>query len=90
MSERILVLENGRLALVWSNNFWIFSFAYTTSCLAVTLSQTKKKGREQKEGVINKVRACFDEYSSMYVFRYENMRNTKLKELRDRLASSSR
>ncbi|GAQ80129.1 60S acidic P0 family protein [Klebsormidium nitens] len=56
----------------------------------VTLSQTKKKGREQKEGVINKVRACFDEYSSMYVFRYENMRNTKLKELRDRLASSSR
>jgi mRNA turnover protein 4 len=56
----------------------------------VTLSQTKKKGRVQKESVISKVRACFDDYTSMYVFRYENMRNAKLKELRDRLSSSSR
>jgi mRNA turnover protein 4 len=72
----------------WSNLSADFLSLFLTP--AVTLSQTKKKGRVQKESVISKVRACFDDYTSMYVFRYENMRNAKLKELRDRLSSSSR
>lgn len=72
----------------WNNLNAGFESLFLTP--AVTLSQTKKKGRVQKESVISKVRACFDDYTSMYVFRYENMRNAKLKELRDRLSSSSR
>jgi mRNA turnover protein 4 len=56
----------------------------------VTLSKTKKKGKEQKESLVKTVRDCLDEYSSLYIFSYENMRNTKFKEFKDKLKSSSR
>lgn len=56
----------------------------------VTLSETKKKGREHKESVINAVRKAAEDYISVYVFSFENMRNSKFKELRERLKSSSR
>ncbi|CAI0389656.1 unnamed protein product [Linum tenue] len=57
---------------------------------AVTLSKTKKKGREHKEGVVNGIREAVEKYPSVYVFGYENMRNLKFKEFRDQLKSSSR
>ncbi len=57
---------------------------------AVTLSKTKKKGKVQKESLVKSVRDCLDEYSSVYVFSFENMRNTKFKEFKEDLKSSSR
>ncbi|KAL6517692.1 hypothetical protein OROMI_033393 [Orobanche minor] len=56
----------------------------------VTLSKTKKKGREHKENVVNSIRDAVEKYDSAYVFTVENMRNRKFKEFRDRLKSSSR
>ncbi|GJP39031.1 hypothetical protein CLOM_g23424 [Closterium sp. NIES-68] len=56
----------------------------------VTLSRVTKKGREQKESLVEAVRAAVEEYSDVYVFEFDNMRNTKLKELRDELKGSCR
>lgn len=57
---------------------------------AVTLSTTKKKGKERKEAIINSIRKALEDYNSAYVFTFENMRNQKLKEFRKELKSSSR
>eukprot|EP00898_Chlorokybus_atmophyticus_P001828 jgi/Chlat1/2646/Chrsp178S02505 len=56
----------------------------------VTLSHTKKKGRERKETLVSRVRECLDSYKSLYIIRFGNLRNIKLKELRDKLSASSR
>eukprot|EP00245_Coleochaete_scutata_P007403 TRINITY_DN2273_c0_g1_i1.p1 TRINITY_DN2273_c0_g1~~TRINITY_DN2273_c0_g1_i1.p1 ORF type:complete len:249 (+),score=67.04 TRINITY_DN2273_c0_g1_i1:182-928(+) len=56
----------------------------------VTLSKTKKKGREQKESVVTAVRGCMDEYSSIYAFAFENMRNQSFKAFKDQLKGTSR
>ncbi|XP_068344130.1 uncharacterized protein [Pyrus communis] len=56
----------------------------------VTLSKTKKKGREHKETIVNTIRQAAEDYSSAYVFSFENMRNHKFKEFRDQLKSNSR
>lgn len=57
---------------------------------AVTLSKTKKKGREHKETIVNSIRDSVEKYNSIYVFSFENMRNLKFKEFREQLRSSSR
>lgn len=59
------------------------------SC-AVALTKVKKKDREWKEGIFAKVHALCDEYPAIYAFRYFNMRNERLKELRQELTESSR
>jgi mRNA turnover protein 4 len=57
----------------------------------VTLSKTKKKpGLERKGKVVAEIKDAVDQYSSAYVFTYDNMRNQKLKDLREQLKSSSR
>ncbi|CAL5329705.1 unnamed protein product [Camellia sinensis] len=56
----------------------------------VTLSKTKKKGRGHKESIVNSIREEIEKYNSVYVFSFENMRNLKFKEFRDKLKSSSR
>jgi len=57
----------------------------------VTLSKTKKKpGLERKGKVVAEIKDAIDKYSSAYVFTYDNMRNQKLKDLREQLKSSSR
>ncbi|KAE9595100.1 hypothetical protein Lal_00041257 [Lupinus albus] len=56
----------------------------------VTLSKTKKKGRDHKEAIVNSIKDASDKYNSVYVFSFENMRNQKLKEFREQLKSSSR
>ncbi|KAK2966627.1 hypothetical protein RJ640_002325 [Escallonia rubra] len=58
--------------------------------IKVTLSKTKKKGREQKENIVNSIRNAVESYNSVYVFNFENMRNLKFKEFRDQLRSTSR
>ncbi|KAF5743903.1 mRNA turnover protein 4 like [Tripterygium wilfordii] len=57
---------------------------------AVTLSKTKRKGREHKESIVNTIRQAAENYNSAYVFSFENMRNLKFKEFREQLKSSSR
>lgn len=57
---------------------------------AVTLSKTKKKGREHKEAIVNAIRQAVEDYSSIYVFKFENMRNLKFKEFREKMKSTSR
>lgn len=57
---------------------------------AVTLSKTKKKGREHKESIVNSIRDAAENYNSVYVFTFENMRNLKFKQFREQLKSSSR
>ncbi|GMN59037.1 hypothetical protein TIFTF001_028128 [Ficus carica] len=56
----------------------------------VTLSKTKKKGREHKEAIVNAIRQAVEDYSSIYVFSFENMRNLKFKEFREQLKATSR
>ncbi|XP_004485517.1 uncharacterized protein [Cicer arietinum] len=56
----------------------------------VTLSKTKKKGRDHKEVIVNAIREAAEKYTSVYVFSFENMRNQKLKDFRETLKSSSR
>ncbi|KAI3497479.1 hypothetical protein L1887_40111 [Cichorium endivia] len=57
---------------------------------AVTLSKTKKKGREHKETIVQSIRDAVEEYNSIYVFSFENMRNLKFKQFREQLKSTSR
>lgn len=57
---------------------------------AVTLSKTKKKGREHKEVIVSSIKEAAEKYSSVYVFSFENMRNKKFKEFREKLKSTSR
>lgn len=54
----------------------------------VTLSKTKKKGKEHKEAIVNSIRDAVENYKSIYVFSFENMRNLKFKEFREQIKPS--
>jgi len=54
----------------------------------VSLAQTTKKGYETKKDLISQVQASCDEYASIYVFSVENMRNSKIKDVRQRWKTS--
>jgi mRNA turnover protein 4 len=56
----------------------------------VTLSKVKKKTKEWKGELIDNVRNMVDKYQALYLFRFENLRNDKFKELRESLKDSSR
>lgn len=51
----------------------------------VDLTSTKKHivGRDAKQKLIEKIREHIDKYDNIYIFSTENMRNAKLKELRE-------
>lgn len=46
------------------------------------MTQTSKKTREHKAGIIQDVRKHVDEHDSLYVYSYENMRSSKFKKIR--------
>ncbi|KAK2166236.1 hypothetical protein LSH36_40g03108 [Paralvinella palmiformis] len=48
----------------------------------VSLTQTRKKGLELKQKVIEELRNCADVYARIFTFSIHNMRNSKLKDLR--------
>lgn len=52
------------------------------SFLSVSLTQTKKKGLEGKQRLVEDVRECAAKYSHIYLFSVQNMRNNKLKSIR--------
>ena len=54
----------------------------------LALTKTKKHGRASKERLVEDIRECVASYSSVYVFEVENMRNVKLKELREEWGGS--
>ncbi|XVF68101.1 hypothetical protein PTKIN_Ptkin10aG0176100 [Pterospermum kingtungense] len=56
----------------------------------VSLSKTKKKGREHKETIVKAIKEAAENYNSIYVFSFENMRNLKFKEFREKLKPTSR
>lgn len=48
----------------------------------VSLTQTKKKGIQLKQKLIEEVRDAFDKYDKVFVYSVKNMRNAKLKDVR--------
>jgi len=55
----------------------------------VSLTQvTKRVGKERKEELIQQVRDYVDQFNNIYLFSVDNMRNSKLKELRAKFPSS--
>lgn len=56
----------------------------------VALTQTKKKDREWKGGLIESVREALGTYASVYVFRCANLRNNTFKDLKADLRDTSR
>lgn len=54
----------------------------------VSLTRTTKKGYELKKDLVSQIQACCDEFASLYVFSVENMRNQKLKEVRQNWRTS--
>lgn len=51
----------------------------------VALTKTRKHlvGRDAKQELLQKIRQHVDDYSSIYLFRTKNMRNAKMKALRE-------
>ena len=57
----------------------------------VALSKvTKKVGLNFKQDLIDKIRQAVDQYDRLFVFTVDNMRNNKLKALRDHWRESSK
>ena len=53
-------------------------------CLrAVNLTKVKKKTRDWKSALLEKVRTLCDKHESVYVVKYYSMRNDRFKELRE-------
>jgi len=48
----------------------------------ISLTKTKKKGMELKDKLYNDVRKCVDDYARIFTFSVQNMRNNKLKDVR--------
>lgn len=49
----------------------------------ISLTQTKKKGLELKQKLIEEIRECVEKYSRIFTFSVHNMRNIQLKEVRN-------
>ncbi|XP_065063121.1 mRNA turnover protein 4 homolog [Rhopilema esculentum] len=54
----------------------------------VTLSKTTSKGMELKKELVDKVKTSVDEFAYIYIFSVENMRNSKIKDIRNEWRSS--
>ncbi|GKB45865.1 mRNA turnover protein 4 [Tanacetum coccineum] len=59
--------------LIW--DYEVVTVDYLVFFPEMTLSKTKKKGREDKEAIVNTIRVALEQYNSIYVFSFENMRN---------------
>lgn len=48
----------------------------------VSLTRTKKVGKDAKNAHIDSIRSALEEYDHVFVVRYDNMRSTKIREVR--------
>ncbi|XP_075762597.1 mRNA turnover protein 4 homolog [Pelodiscus sinensis] len=49
----------------------------------ISLTKTPKKGLEVKQSLIEELRKCVDTYKYLFIFSVANMRNNKLKDIRN-------
>ncbi|KAL1516860.1 hypothetical protein ABEB36_000700 [Hypothenemus hampei] len=49
----------------------------------ISLTKTDKKGLALKQKIVEDVRNCIEKYNSVYLFTFKNMRNEKMKEVRE-------
>ncbi|XP_076264136.1 ribosomal protein LP0-like [Rhynchophorus ferrugineus] len=49
----------------------------------ISLTKTDKKGLVLKQKIVEDVRNCVEKYKSVYLFTFKNMRNEKMKEVRE-------
>ncbi|XP_066256489.1 mRNA turnover protein 4 homolog [Euwallacea similis] len=49
----------------------------------ISLTKTSKKGLALKQKIVDDVRNCVQKYQSIYLFTFKNMRNEKMKEVRE-------
>ncbi len=49
---------------------------------SVSLTKTNAKGRNLKKKLVEVLREAIDEYKSIYLFSFENMRAAKFKDVR--------
>jgi mRNA turnover protein 4 len=56
----------------------------------VHLSQAKKKTKQDRESLLERIQEAFDAYSFVYLIKVENIRNSFLKQLRDDLREDSK
>ena len=54
----------------------------------VSLTQTKSKGKEHKDDVVNNIREAIDNFESIYVLEFDNLRTNAFKDLRAQLSDS--
>lgn len=59
-----------------------FKFSLT---VLVSLTQTKGKGKEHKDNLVNQIREAVDNYKFVYVLEFTNLRTNAFKELRVQL-----
>lgn len=56
----------------------------------MSLTVTKKKGRELKTKLIDSVRENVDNYDNVFVLSYEHMRTDKMQEIREHWKDTGR
>jgi len=49
----------------------------------ISLTRTSKKGSTSKHQLVQSIKECLDKYARLFVFSVENMRNSKLKDVRN-------
>jgi len=54
----------------------------------IELSKTKKRGLEWKKKLFGEIRSCVDSYNNVFVFSVNDMRNSKMKTVRDQWKDS--
>lgn len=53
---------------------------------SVSLTQTKQKGKEHKNTLVNTIRENVDNFKSVYVLEFDNLRTNAFKDLRLQLS----
>lgn len=54
----------------------------------MSLTKTSKKGLLLKQHIIEDVKSCVEQYKNIVLFTFHNMRNNKLKEIREKWQGS--
>lgn len=75
---RAITLYYVHIITLHSTFLWSIIFSF----ILVSLTQTNKKGLLLKQKTIEEIRKSLSNYEHIFLFTVDNMRNTKLKDLR--------